>query len=111
VVVIDGMGEAHGATIYRAAGGRLEQIHRISAADSIGIFYSVVTLHLGFDFNSDEYKIMGLAPYGDPERFRALLRRGDLAGRRARPSRRSSSTAPATSARTTRPHAPSWRSG
>jgi len=69
VAVIDGMGEAHGATIYRAAGGRLEPVHRISAADSIGIFYSVVTLHLGFDFNSDEYKIMGLAPYGDPARF------------------------------------------
>ena len=39
---------------------------RLSANDSIGILYSLVTLHLGFDFNSDEYKIMGLAPYGDP---------------------------------------------
>ncbi|HEY7831475.1 MAG TPA: carbamoyltransferase C-terminal domain-containing protein [Solirubrobacteraceae bacterium] len=73
VAVIDGMGEAHGATIYRAAGGKLEPVHRISAANSIGIFYSVVTLHLGFDFNSDEYKIMGLAPYGDPERHRAFF--------------------------------------
>jgi carbamoyltransferase len=73
VAVIDGMGEAHGATVYRAAKGQLEPVHRISAADSIGIFYSVVTLHLGFDFNSDEYKIMGLAPYGDPERHRAFF--------------------------------------
>jgi carbamoyltransferase len=73
VAVIDGMGEAHGATVYRAAGGQLEPVHRISAADSLGIFYSVVTLHLGFDFNSDEYKIMGLAPYGDPERHRAFF--------------------------------------
>jgi carbamoyltransferase len=73
VVVIDGMGEAHGASIYRASAGCLEPIHRISAADSIGIFYSLITLHLGFDFNSDEYKIMGLAPYGDPERFRAFF--------------------------------------
>ncbi len=73
VAVIDGMGEAHGATVYRAAEGKLEPVHRISAADSIGIFYSVVTLHLGFDFNSDEYKIMGLAPYGDPERHRAFF--------------------------------------
>ena len=32
-----------------------------------------MTLHLGFDFNSDEYKIMGLAPYGDPERYRAFF--------------------------------------
>src|SRR5262249_35059096 len=37
------------------------------------ILYSLVTLHLGFDFNSDEYKIMGLAPYGDPERFRSFF--------------------------------------
>jgi carbamoyltransferase len=73
VAVIDGMGEAHGASIYRAADGRLEPVHRISAADSMGIFYSVVTLHLGFDFNSDEYKIMGLAPYGDRERFGAFF--------------------------------------
>jgi carbamoyltransferase len=73
VIVIDGMGEAHGASVYRADGGHLEPIHRISAADSIGIFYSVITLHLGFDFNSDEYKIMGLAPYGDPQRFRAFF--------------------------------------
>jgi carbamoyltransferase len=73
VAVIDGMGEAHGASIYSASGGTLEPIHRISAADSIGIFYSLITLHLGFDFNSDEYKIMGLAPYGDPERFRAFF--------------------------------------
>jgi carbamoyltransferase len=73
VAVIDGMGEAHGASIYIASGGVLEPIHRISAADSIGIFYSLITLHLGFDFNSDEYKIMGLAPYGDPERFRAFF--------------------------------------
>jgi carbamoyltransferase len=73
VVVIDGMGEAYGATVYRADSGRLEVVHRISAADSLGILYSVVTLHLGFDFNSDEYKIMGLAPYGDPERFRSFF--------------------------------------
>jgi carbamoyltransferase len=73
VIVIDGMGEAHGATVYHAGGGALTPLHRIPAADSIGILYSIVTLHLGFDFNSDEYKIMGLAPYGDPERFRGFF--------------------------------------
>jgi carbamoyltransferase len=73
VVVIDGMGEAHGATIYRAESGQLKVLHQISAANSLGILYSVVTLHLGFDFNSDEYKIMGLAPYGDAERFRPFF--------------------------------------
>src|SRR5256886_14690177 len=73
VVVIDGMGEAHSASVYRAAGGRLERLFHVSALDSIGILYSLITLHLGFDFNADEYKIMGLAPYGDPERFRSFF--------------------------------------
>lgn len=69
VLVIDGMGETESATAYHAADGRLTPMLRISAHDSIGILYSLVTLHLGFDFNSDEYKIMGLAPYGDPGRY------------------------------------------
>jgi len=73
VVVIDGMGEAHGTSVYRARAGHMEAVYRIPAADSIGIFYSVVTLHLGFDFNADEYKIMGLAPYGDPGRFKGFF--------------------------------------
>jgi carbamoyltransferase len=73
VVVIDGMGEAHSATAYRAHRDRLDKLFEVSANDSIGILYSLVTLHLGFDFNSDEYKIMGLAPYGDPARFRGFF--------------------------------------
>ncbi len=74
VIVIDGMGEAHSATVYKAQNHQFDKLQEISAIDSIGILYSVVTLHLGFDFNSDEYKIMGLAPYGDPSRFRAFFR-------------------------------------
>jgi carbamoyltransferase len=73
VVVIDGMGETQSATVYRAKKDSLETIKEISASNSIGIFYSLVTLHLGFDFNADEYKIMGLAPYGDPKRFRPFF--------------------------------------
>jgi carbamoyltransferase len=73
VITIDGMGEAHGATVYHAADGKLEPVFRIAARNSIGILYSVLTLHLGFEFNSDEYKVMGLAPYGDPERFRGFF--------------------------------------
>jgi carbamoyltransferase len=73
VVVIDGMGEAHSATIYKADDNQIEKLEEITAKDSIGILYSVITLHLGFDFNSDEYKIMGLAPYGDPARYRRFF--------------------------------------
>jgi carbamoyltransferase len=69
VVVLDAMGETQSGSIFRGAGGNLEKIREISANDSLGVLYSLVTYHLGFDFNSDEYKIMGLAPYGDPRQF------------------------------------------
>src|SRR6266705_1092564 len=73
VVVLDGMGEAHSVSVYCARDGRLDLIFLVAAQDSIGILYSLGTLHLGFDFNADEYKIMGLAPYGDPGRFKAFF--------------------------------------
>jgi carbamoyltransferase len=73
VVVIDGMGEVQSGSVYHARNGKLEKICEISALDSIGVLYSVVTLHLGFDFNADEYKIMGLAPYGDAARYRGFF--------------------------------------
>jgi carbamoyltransferase len=73
VVIADGMGEAHGITVYHAGGGHLKRLASMSANDSIGILYSLITYHLGFDFNSDEYKIMGLAPYGDPSHYRAFF--------------------------------------
>lgn len=73
VIVVDGMGEAQSASAYLGRHGKLNPLAEISAVDSIGVLYSLITLHLGFDFNSDEYKIMGLAPYGDPARFRAFF--------------------------------------
>ncbi len=75
VVVIDGMGEVHSASMYHARHGELTKVHQITASESIGILYSLTTFHLGFDFNADEYKIMGLAPYGNPERFRSFFER------------------------------------
>jgi carbamoyltransferase len=73
VVVNDAMGEVESLSVYDFHDGELEKIHTVGANDSIGILYSLVTLHLGFDFNSDEYKIMGLAPYGNPARFRPFF--------------------------------------
>jgi carbamoyltransferase len=73
VVVLDAMGETQSGSIFHGAGGKLEKLREISANDSLGILYSLVTYHLGFDFNSDEYKIMGLAPYGDPRRFEGVF--------------------------------------
>jgi len=73
VIVNDAMGEMESLSVYDFHDGQLEKIFSLGANDSIGILYSLVTLHLGFDFNSDEYKIMGLAPYGDPNRFRKVF--------------------------------------
>jgi carbamoyltransferase len=73
IVVNDAMGEIESLSVYDFHDGQFEKIRTIGANDSIGILYSLVTLHLGFDFNSDEYKIMGLAPYGDPSHFRAFF--------------------------------------
>ena len=75
VVVLDAMGEAQSGSVFHGRDGSLCKIRELAANDSIGILYSLVTLHLGFDFNSDEYKIMGLAPYGDPERYGAVFSR------------------------------------
>jgi carbamoyltransferase len=73
VVVLDAMGETQSGSIFHGRDGSLEKLREISANDSLGILYSLVTYHLGFDFNSDEYKIMGLAPYGDPRQFEGVF--------------------------------------
>ena len=73
VVVIDGMGETESVTVYEGRDGELTPIRTIPAADSIGILYSLVTLHLGFDFNADEYKIMGLRAVWRSERYRGFF--------------------------------------
>jgi carbamoyltransferase len=67
------MGEVQSLSVFHFSRGHLQKLREISANDSIGILYSLVTFHLGFDFNCDEYKIMGLAPYGNAERFRQFF--------------------------------------
>jgi carbamoyltransferase len=69
-VVCDGMGEVESLTVYAARHGEFQVLDRFGIRESLGILYGLVTVHLGFKFNADEYKVMGLAPYGDPERFR-----------------------------------------
>lgn len=72
-VVSDGMGEVEALSVYRFSDGRLEKLAGQPIAASLGLLYSIVTRFLGFQFNSDEYKVMGLAPYGDPDRFAPLF--------------------------------------
>ena len=67
------MARVESISVYKFHDGKFEKIHSVDASNSIGILYSLVTLHLGFEFNSDEDEIMGLAPYGDPARFRKFF--------------------------------------
>jgi carbamoyltransferase len=69
IVVTDGMGEIHSTTIAVGRGRDLEILKTVTAPHSLGILYGVVTLYLGFWMGFDEYKVMGLAPYGNPRRF------------------------------------------
>ena len=69
ILVIDGMGEVHSTTIAVGRGNHIEQLQTITAPHSLGILYGVFTLYLGFWMNFDEYKVMGLAPYGNPRNY------------------------------------------
>ena len=73
VLVTDGAGERDSLTVFAASGAELEPIAKVSAFHSLGTLYGVFTLYLGFEFNSDEYKVMGLAPYGEPRRYFAEM--------------------------------------
>ena len=72
VVVLDGMGDDCSGTIFSAAGGQLETLVKFPMHKSLGLLYLGATRYLGFHFG-DEYKVMGLAPYGDPGVFREVF--------------------------------------
>lgn len=69
VLVADGMGESESTSLFSGRGGRLETLRTYPVSTSLGILYSVFTQYLGFLPGMDEYKVMGLAPYGDPGVF------------------------------------------
>jgi carbamoyltransferase len=66
VLVMDGRGAWEGTSIWYGRAGHLDHVLTIKYPDSIGLFYSEFTAYLGFVRNSDEWKVMGLAPYGQP---------------------------------------------
>ncbi|MFA5062263.1 MAG: carbamoyltransferase [Patescibacteria group bacterium] len=69
VVTMDGVGEYDTTTIGYGQGNKLTLTETIEFPDSLGLLYSALTYYLGFKVNSAEYKVMGLAPYGDPEKY------------------------------------------
>lgn len=66
VLVIDGRGAREATTLWHARGGELRLLEQYDFPDSLGAFYAAVTEHLGFRPLSDEWKVMGLAAYGEP---------------------------------------------
>ncbi|GLX50948.1 carbamoyltransferase [Streptomyces hygroscopicus subsp. hygroscopicus] len=74
-VVSDGMGETESLSVYQARDGHLKKLHTQPISQSLGFLYSICTRFLGFASNSDEYKVMGLAAYGDPEPYRRFFER------------------------------------
>jgi decarbamoylnovobiocin carbamoyltransferase/7-O-carbamoyltransferase len=72
VVVMDGRAEDDSASIFAAHGDKLEKLATYSVAQSLGLFYmqAISVVRYGF---GDEYKVMGLAPYGDPAVYREVF--------------------------------------
>lgn len=74
IVTLDGVGEWDTTTIGYGQGNKLVLTHALHFPHSIGLFYSALTYYLGFQVNSAEYKVMGLAPYGNPDIYYKQMR-------------------------------------
>lgn len=72
ILCLDGVGDGHSGVIYKATGHRLERLRGFGMDQSLGGFYRQFITVLGFG-NFDEYKAMGLAPYGRTEQFREFF--------------------------------------
>lgn len=66
VLSIDGFGDFSSAMTGMGKGKNIEVFDKVNFPHSIGIFYTAFTQYLGFPYYGDEYKVMGLAPYGQP---------------------------------------------
>ena len=67
IVTMDGVGEWTTTSIGLGRGNNIELLSEIKFPHSIGLLYSAFTYYTGFKVNSGEYKVMGLAPYGEPK--------------------------------------------
>jgi carbamoyltransferase len=79
ILTIDGVGEWATASICMGEGNKITVLKELDFPHSLGLFYSAFTYYCGFKVNSGEYKLMGLAPYGDLEservkRFRDIIK-------------------------------------
>jgi len=73
VLCLDGVGEWATTSAWRGNGKDLEALWEIDFPHSLGLLYSAFTYYTGFRVNSGEYKLMGLAPYGEPKYVDTIL--------------------------------------
>ncbi len=73
VLCLDGVGEWATSSVWLGDGNSLQAQWEIDFPHSLGLLYSAFTYHAGFRVNSGEYKLMGLAPYGEPRYVEAIL--------------------------------------
>ena len=73
ILTMDGAGEEATTVFSLGEGTKIQEIKRINLPHSLGQFYASITAFLGFRAQSDEYKVMGMAPYGEP-RYASFLR-------------------------------------
>jgi len=74
ILTLDGVGEWSTATFGVGEGNQLRLLRQLQFPHSLGLLYSAFTYYCGFKVNSGEYKLMGLAPYGQPIYQEAILR-------------------------------------
>jgi carbamoyltransferase len=67
ILSIDGAGDFTTTMLARGKGTQIEVLEDVDFPHSVGVFYSAMTQLLGFPYYGDEYKVMGLAPYGEPK--------------------------------------------
>jgi carbamoyltransferase len=69
ILTVDGVGEWETVGIYKGSENGIEKVLSIDFPNSLGMLYSTVTSYLGFKPNEGEYKVMGLAPYGNASKY------------------------------------------
>ena len=75
IVTVDGVGEHETITISKAFKNKITKLSSIDYPHSLGLFYSAFTAYLGFKPNEGEYKLMGLAAYGNPDVYLEKIRK------------------------------------
>lgn len=73
ILSVDGVGEWDTVSIWKGSKEEIEYIYGVQFPNSLGLIYSAITAYLGFKPNEGEYKVMGLAPYGNPDVYFSKL--------------------------------------